>query len=31
MARFRFFSPDEIDGSGLTKGWAGSLVLQSLL
>ena len=31
MARFRFFSPDEIDGSGLTKGSSDSLVLQSLL
>ncbi len=31
MARFRFFSPDEIDGSGLTKGSEDSLVLQSLL
>ena len=31
MARFRFFSPNEIDGSGLTKGSSDSLVLQSLL
>ena len=31
MARYRFFNPDEIDGSALTKGSKKALVLQSLI
>ncbi|MBT6419941.1 MAG: MAPEG family protein [Gammaproteobacteria bacterium] len=31
MAKCRFFSPDDIDGSGLTKGSENAIVLQSLL
>lgn len=31
LARFRFFSPADIDGSGLTKGSAEATILQSLL
>ena len=31
LARFRFFSPEDIDGSGLTSGTKEALVLQSLL
>ena len=31
LARFRFFSPEDIDGSGLTLGSAKARVLQSLL
>lgn len=31
LAKFRFFSPDDIDGSALTKGSEGALLLQSLL
>lgn len=31
LARFRFFSPTDIDGSGLTRGSIRALVLQSLI
>ena len=31
LAKLRFFSPDDIDGSGLTRGSENALVLQSLL
>ncbi|MEC4725867.1 MAPEG family protein [Shewanella sp. D64] len=31
LAKFRFFSPEDIDGSGLTSGTSEAVVLQSLL
>ncbi|MBM9514622.1 MAPEG family protein [Desulfogranum marinum] len=31
LAKFRFFSPEDIDGSGLTKGSEKAIILQSLL
>lgn len=31
LAKFRFFSPEDIDGSGLTSGTNEALILQSLL